>query len=191
MTVDSTSRTPRAKAWSKTPGLADRNAEILRLWGQGKSAAEIAAALGSITRNAVIGIVHRAGHHRGPKVRRAKPAEVTQDRPPTPRPSLPGKPAARKPAGRDHFADVGKMVVAPPLAPIAPEIPGAAETSDTAVPFLDRRFGQCVWPLWQAPTDARLVCGAPVAGDGPYCPCHTARATRPPTGGERRLERLK
>ena len=43
-------------------GWSDERVELLvRLWGEGLSASKIAARLGGITRNAVIGKVHRLG----------------------------------------------------------------------------------------------------------------------------------
>lgn len=43
------------------PWPEDRVAQLKALWGQGFPAAEIARALGGVTRNAVIGKVHRLG----------------------------------------------------------------------------------------------------------------------------------
>lgn len=39
----------------------EREAELRRMWGEGKSAADIARALGGVTRNAIIGRIHRMG----------------------------------------------------------------------------------------------------------------------------------
>ena len=63
----------------------DRIASLTSLWGEGKSASEIATFLGSVTRNAVIGKVHRLGLDgrpspiKGPmraRVKRADPART-------------------------------------------------------------------------------------------------------------------
>ena len=63
-------------AWTE-----ERISSLRTLWGEGKSASEIAACLGQVTRNAVIGKVHRLGLDgrpspiKGPvKPRTAKPA---------------------------------------------------------------------------------------------------------------------
>ena len=73
----------------------DRVARLRELWGAGQSASQIAADLGGVTRNAVIGKVHRLGlsgrDRTGTGVKTAKPA--------TPRTSSRAtKPPARKPA---------------------------------------------------------------------------------------------
>ncbi len=51
---------------------------------------------------------------------------------------------------------------------------------DPAVPFLERRRGQCAWPLWgeATPRAERLVCGAPtLAQSCSWCARH-ARIVR-------------
>src|SRR5206468_2403902 len=63
----------------------DRVEQLKKLWEAGLSASQIAAELGSVTRNAVIGKVHRLGLSRRPKSpssavprpRKARPAQHT------------------------------------------------------------------------------------------------------------------
>lgn len=38
------------------------------------------------------------------------------------------------------------------------------------IAFLDRRFGQCAYPLWSEPGEAHMVCGEAVKDlSRPYC----------------------
>ncbi|MFN3615775.1 MAG: GcrA family cell cycle regulator, partial [Rubrimonas sp.] len=54
----------------------DRVEKLQQMWAEGQSAAQIAKALGGVTRNAVIGKVHRLGlSNRAPGGRAAEDAE--------------------------------------------------------------------------------------------------------------------
>lgn len=53
-----TERRPRAKT---TPWTDERREQVFGLWRAGKSATEIAAEVGGTTRNAILGLIHRAG----------------------------------------------------------------------------------------------------------------------------------
>ncbi len=65
----------------------DERVEILKkMWGEGQSASVIAKELGGVTRNAVIGKVHRLGYPTARAVA-AKPLLATRQRPRQP-PSL-------------------------------------------------------------------------------------------------------
>src|ERR1700759_4976771 len=56
----------------------DRVEQLKTLWTEGLSASQIARALGGVTRNAVIGKVHRLG-----LAGRARPSRAERPRPPT------------------------------------------------------------------------------------------------------------
>ena len=40
------------------------------------------------------------------------------------------------------------------------------------VPFLDARWNQCRWPLWEKAGDPQLVCGGPALPGKSYCREH-------------------
>jgi GcrA cell cycle regulator len=102
-------------------GWTDERVEILkRLWLEGLSASQIAKQLGGVTRNAVIGKVHRLGLSG-----RATPSQPSRPAFRAPRPARPmmTSPAARRPArraparplhrraGHSHGPDAGRAHV--------------------------------------------------------------------------------
>lgn len=154
----------------------DERVELLRrLWSEGLSAGQVAAEIGAgVTRNAVIGKIHRLG--------------------------LPDR-AAAKPAGRARIGRPGEnrqveqAVRKPaPSAPIAPALTPIAEPAEVAIPVSDRvtlldlRDSMCRWPVGH--DGARhLFCGAhsaDFAHGRPYCAEHAEAAHERGTESERR-----
>lgn len=130
---------------------AARTERAKDLWDAGLSAAQIAGDLGGVTRNAVIGKLHRLGLMK-PKARIRQ--AVAADR-------QMAKRLARKPQERR------KPLPAPKTAPAIKTAP---------VPFLGQTTGLCKYPLWddpRPPVEERMVCGAP-AKHGPWCEAHRA-----------------
>lgn len=82
---------------------------------------------------------------------------------------------------RERRADDSPRVVS--LAERFPPPPAAPECKP--VTLVDRRPGQCHFPLWEhygaKPTAESLYCGGDVQGDGHYCACHRAIVYRPAT----------
>src|SRR4026209_1674872 len=77
----------------------DERVELLKkLWADGLSASQIAAELGGITRNAVIGKVHRLGLSGRAKSPSSTPPPPRQPRPPGPMMRSPPPPTRRNPA---------------------------------------------------------------------------------------------
>lgn len=134
----------------------DRVDLLCRLWRDGRSASEISRALGGVTRNAVIGKVHRLGlAGRG-------------------RPSAPGvKPACaatRLPKRRCRPLRVRPARAAQTPPPRPPEVGMASVVSI--------RRGQCRWPIGEPSQPCFSLCGRP-AVRGAYCGGHAALAYRP------------
>ena len=70
----------------------ERVEELKKLWAEGLSASQIATRMGGVTRNAVIGKVHRLGlSGRGRPTRTARPKTVKQ------KPSMPRSPRSAAP----------------------------------------------------------------------------------------------
>lgn len=135
----------------------DRVQTLSRLWREGLSASQIACALsGGITRNAVIGKVHRLGlSGRGkPSTPRARPPREPRRgrirRPPTP-PSC------------------GLRWLEPARA--SPPRRGTATV-------LSVRRGQCRWPIGDPLAVDFSICGSP-AVRGAYCAGHAEIAYQP------------
>lgn len=107
----------------------DERVELLKkMWGEGQSASQIAKELGGVTRNAVIGKVHRLGLSNragaaGAAKAEPKPAPKTEAKP---------KPAAAKPAVAPSPAPA-----AAPAKPAKPEV--VMETKSATPPPSPRR----------------------------------------------------
>jgi len=108
----------------------DERVEILkRMWGEGQSASQIAKELGGVTRNAVIGKVHRLGlSNRTQSSTRSEAAPAKAAAP------SPAKPKERKPAAKP-VANTPKPPVAEPApAPKSQPAPAAAKAAPSPEP---------------------------------------------------------
>src|ERR1700750_1756956 len=119
--------------WRQGMGWTDERVELLKkLWQDGLSASQIAKQLGGVTRNAVIGKVHRLGlSGRAAPSQPARPA--LQAPPPGRAPSPPPPPVAPRRAVSD--------------APVAPTLPSILrqETPGSAT-VLTLGAHMCKWP---------------------------------------------
>jgi len=132
----------------------DRVEQLKTLWTEGLSASQIARALGGVTRNAVIGKVHRLG-----LAGRASPSRAER-----PRVSM----SPKAPSMRSHQ----------PPAPIVEEDPLQLEDGNfaTVLTISDR---MCRWPIGDPSASEFHFCGrAPKAGS-PYCEAHARKAYQP------------
>jgi GcrA cell cycle regulator len=157
----------------------ERVALLRRLWEDGQSASKIAAQLGGVTRNAVIGKVHRLGLSgrvkAGDDASAAKPVETEKPSAPAPAPE-PVVAVGHRPA--PEF---------PPVAvrPVAGE-PVAIPTSQR-VTIMDLRESMCRWPLGDPTTPEFRFCGARSITGLPYCTHHAEIAYQP--AAERKRDR--
>ncbi len=163
----------------------ERVALLRRLWEDGQSASKIAAQLGGVTRNAVIGKVHRLG-----LAGRVKSGEDA--------PIVAMKPAeAEKPsiaAATSEPALVVSHRPAPEFPQAATPTPATASTPDTAaiavsqrVTIMDLRESMCRWPLGDPTTPEFRFCGGRSITGLPYCTHHAEIAYQPAT--ERKRDR--
>lgn len=158
----------------------ERVERLSKLWMEGRSASRIAAELGSgISRNAVIGKIHRLGLSG-----RTKPPAVTEIN--REKPKVVAKPEVRT-------ASASEVAHTPAPKPFAVAMNAAA--SDVVIPLSDRvtimelRETMCRWPLGD-PTSAEFrFCGCRAAGSMPYCTAH-ARVAFQPIADRRRVERV-
>jgi GcrA cell cycle regulator len=164
----------------------DRVELLKKLWADGLSASQIAAEMGGVTRNAVIGKVHRLGLSG-----RAKSPSTG-----APRPRKPSTRAPSHPLGvRHHHAVRGNTALAPAyrpdIDPFAVIMPVARE--DVVVPMSERvtitelREAMCRWPLGDPTTPEFRFCGAKSDIGTPYCLYHGRIAYQPAT--DRRRDR--
>jgi len=139
----------------------DRVETLTRLWTCGATASQIARSLGGVTRNAVIGKIHRLG------LSGRAPASAPGSRRARPKPERRlGRPALAAPPTR-----LAAAVEAPRSEPAShpPEIGTAT--------VLSVGYGQCRWPIGDPLADGFCLCGRR-AERGAYCAGHGALAYR-------------
>jgi len=167
----------------------DERVELLKkLWIDGLSASQIAAELGNVTRNAVIGKVHRLGlSGRAKDAKPAASAAATRARKATRAPSAPAPIPPQV-----HNSNV---VIAPiPLQPVT-SVPEVFVEDDIAVPMservtiMDLRESMCRWPMGDPTKPEFRFCGARSIAGLPYC-THHARIAYQPVADRKRERKL-
>ena len=177
----------------------DERVETLKtMWSEGKSASQIAKELGGVTRNAVIGKVHRlglsnrvggpdrrGGRRRGrrswSRIRWSEPeVEVAE----AARPAAPSRPAAKEtpPAVRPPKPGSQPMPPQPSASEISAEaLANLAEVAKKArrLTLMQLSERTCKWPVGDPATDDFWFCGLPSVAGKPYCETHVAVAFQP------------
>ena len=161
-------------------GWTEERVELLKkLWGEGLSASQIAGRLGSVTRNAVIGKVHRLGLS----------GRATTSRMKTHRPRA--RLASAKRAVKLRSATIGNPTVRA-LYPIDAE-PYTPPAEELVIPMAERKSIQtlgecsCRWPIGDPQHAEFHFCGKTKVLGLPYCEFHARRAFQP--AAPRRRER--
>lgn len=185
----------------------DRVEKLKAMWGEGQSASQIAKTLGGVTRNAVIGKVHRLGLSNratsgkaaapapaapaaAPEAKAAKPAPKPA---PAPEPKPAPKAAAPDPAPAAPAAP-SKPIVASATARREPPPPTPAMVEDQqrtakALAAMEKKAKRlnllqltertCKWPIGDPATDDFFFCGLACSPGKPYCEEHVAVAFQP------------
>lgn len=171
----------------------DERVERLKaLWAEGLSASQIAAELGSVTRNAVIGKVHRLGlsGRAKPQVQTARPA-AAQPRPKAVAPVRTATTHAPRPAAMP--LTVGALALKSEAAAAleaAPRILPAIEAETITyerMSILNLTEQTCKWPIGDPGRPDFFFCGRKSDSGIPYCAYHARIAYQP--SAERRRER--
>jgi GcrA cell cycle regulator len=150
----------------------DERVELLKkLWADGLSASQIAAELGGITRNAVIGKVHRLGLSG-----RAKSPSSSSPRPRKARSS--GMLRVSRPSMRGNTALAYDYDVEPE--PELIEIP--VEQRKTLLQLNEKT---CRWPVGDPGSADFFFCGGDTVNELPYCSYHSRVAYQPLTDRRR------
>jgi len=176
------------------------------MWGEGKSASQISKELGSVTRNAVIGKVHRLGLSNRPTAPATAPSKPAKEAAkPAAAKAAPAKPAPEAPATRPAPEAAPAATAAPvvthnlpPRRPIGipgqplPPQPTNSEISAEAlanVKALERKAKKlnlmqltertCKWPIGDPATPEFWFCGHPTEAGKPYCETHVGIAFQP------------
>ena len=162
----------------------ERVERLKKLWAEGLSASQIAAQLGGVSRNAVIGKVHRLSLpgriKAGGNASANRPAKrlATPARPTTLQPRLAARSTPR-PAGQeatsegDEGRSLGELVYVP------------ASSRDVVVPISRRLLltelteRTCKWPIGDPIKDDFHFCGCEAQDGSPYCTYHAKLAYQP------------
>ena len=145
----------------------DRVETLKKLWLEGQSASQIAKHLTGVTRNAVIGKVHRLGL--SGRATPSQPARTTFKAPRPARPVTTAPPVVRRP-----MEPVQAVVVAPAPRPVTPFV----ELAGTATVLTLGRH-MCKWPIGDPSSDEFTFCGRRAGDEGPYCVEHARVAYQP------------
>ena len=136
----------------------DRVTTLSKLWRDGLSASQIAQQLGGVTRNAVIGKVHRLGlSGRGAP---STPRAIAQ------RPARPRRP--------QHVAASRRTRT---MRPIVEPAPAAAEGPGLIENLVYLGAHACKWPIGDPKDDGFSFCGR--QAQGRYCTAHERAGTQP------------
>jgi len=164
----------------------DERVELLKkLWSEGLSASQIAAELGGITRNAVIGKVHRLGL--SGRTKTASPASSSAPRPRKPRtPSHPMTNLFRTQGSAALAVDTAIEAETEILPEVEPT-PALAEVTCEHVTIMDLRECMCRWPIGDPGRPDFRFCGSRSNSGSPYCEYHSKKAYQPTI--DRRRER--
>ncbi|MDR3497343.1 MAG: GcrA family cell cycle regulator [Ancalomicrobiaceae bacterium] len=167
----------------------ERVEQLKKLWSDGFSASQIAAELGGVTRNAVIGKVHRLGLSGRAKTaiaqpQRAKKAPVRQ----------PGGPHARPHGGLDTVGNAAlKMDFLPAPKPQLVVAPKVFTLSDAPLVenagILELTEQTCKWPVGDPGDQSFHFCARRSEGGVPYCGYHARVAYQPASDRRREKQR--
>ena len=172
----------------------DERVEVLKkMWGEGQSASVIAKELGGVTRNAVIGKVHRLGLSNRVTATTTKAAAKGKAKV-----ELKAKPAAPA-TSRKAVSALENVRITPPAVrkiipagqPLPPQ-PSANEISPEAlakvseiektakrISLMELTEKTCKWPVGDPATEDFWFCGLSVKVGKPYCEAHVGVAFQP------------
>src|SRR6201996_4516168 len=138
----------------------ERVEQLKKLWESGLSASQIAAELGNVTRNAVIGKVHRLGlsgraktpASAAPRQRKARPAQhmVRMSRPMS--------------RANPALAQAFEVELEPDPIAFDNVVPMSQRLS-----LLELNEGTCHWPVGDPASPDFFFCGGQRAPERPYC----------------------
>ena len=182
----------------------DERVEVLKkMWSEGQSASQIAKELGGVTRNAVIGKVHRLGLSNRAGAAPAAQPEAKPDPKPQPKPKAAPKPAPTapkpeptpepkpQPVATTPAVSPARKQIIPAGQPLPPQ-PSTNEISPEALAkvsevekkakkltLMELTERTCKWPVGDPATEDFWFCGLPVQQGKPYCEAHVGVAFQP------------
>jgi GcrA cell cycle regulator len=161
----------------------DRVERLKKMWLEGMSASQIAGELGGVTRNAVIGKVHRLGMSG-----RGKPTSTASSRPR--KTSSSGSSRRTTSSTPRTVGATALKAEAAPLQDARPEPkPMKLEVYEGAkkLSIMELTENTCKWPIGDPATDDFYFCGCKAEEGSPYCTYHAKIAYQ--SSRDRRSER--
>jgi len=147
----------------------DERVELLKtLWSEGLSAAQIANKMGGVTRNAVIGKVHRLGLSG-----RATPAKPQRGCGPS------MERVEEEVQVKPQRQEIKSVI--PDVESIAPVVLDSGDKTTVAT----IKNSMCKWPIGDPAKDDFHFCGQPALTGKSYCTYHARMAFQPPQRRER------
>jgi len=186
----------------------DERVETLKkMWGEGQSASQIAKELGGVTRNAVIGKVHRlglsnrassGGGSTAKPATKEKPAAAAAPKAETKAAKPKSEPRTMPAIKQEQELDengipisAARRAIIPAGQPLPPQ-PSANEISPEAlakvneiektakrISLMELTEKTCKWPVGDPATSDFWFCGLPVQQGKPYCEAHVGVAFQP------------
>jgi GcrA cell cycle regulator len=170
----------------------DERVETLKkMWSEGQSASQIAKELGGVTRNAVIGKVHRLGLSNRAGAAPAKPAKEKEEPSAEAPATAPAKEEASAAVAPERPSVPARRQIIPAGQPLPPQ-PSANEISPEAlasvrevekkskkISLMELTERTCKWPVGDPATDDFWFCGLPTQSGKPYCEAHVGVAFQP------------
>jgi GcrA cell cycle regulator len=165
----------------------DERVELLRkLWADGLSASQIAAQMGGVSRNAVIGKVHRLklsgrGKQTASQPRAKKPATPGNGM----RSSSASRPSSSGPRVSSHTHAVGATAlkadyeVRSVSATVLEFVPALVAPEPKKIKLVELSERTCKWPIGDPLAQDFAFCGHESGDTGPYCQFHSKLAYQP------------
>lgn len=157
------------KEEEKLPWTDERVTLLKQRWKEGHSSGQIARELGGVTRNAVVGKIHRLNLQG-----RAAPKKEQKEK--VVKPSKPTSVKSEKTASTSKPA----VLVAEAIVPLKlPEPEPLVIVRGQRVTILHLSDKTCKWPIGEPGTDDFCFCGHKPRDKSPYCEFHTRAAYQP------------
>ena len=178
----------------------DRVELLKKLWVEGQSASQIAKELGGVTRNAVIGKVHRLGLSNRATSSSSSKSDTkskTSSKSMSDTKRVSNKTSTSKVTSANSPSEPGSNVtslrrqIIPAGQPLPPQ-PSANEISPEAlarvseierkakkISLLELTERTCKWPVGDPATEEFWFCGLPSQAGKPYCEAHVGVAFQP------------
>ena len=158
----------------------ERVSALKKLWAEGHSASQIAKQLGGVTRNAVIGKVHRWGlsgrakpssparKAAARKTAASSASRASASSKPRPKPS-------RTPSAPRTPRVIAKVQAPPPPPPLEAKL----QADGSFASILTITDHMCKWPIGDPGADNFRFCGRKTDPEEPYCLAHSRVAYQP------------